>query len=64
MSTEKTFKPYVASKTNAREFTFRAMFLGLILGLLFALANAYLALKIGMTVSAAIPYAILSIAIL
>jgi len=64
MSTEKTFKPYIASKTNAKEFTFRSMFLGLLLGLLFALANAYLALKIGMTVSAAIPSAILSMAIL
>lgn len=64
MTTKKTFQPYIASNKNVKEFTFRSMFLGLFLGLLFAVANAYLALKIGMTVSAAIPSAILSMAIL
>lgn len=64
MSTKKAFQPFIASNKNAKEFTFRSMFLGLLLGLLFAVANAYLALKIGMTVSAAIPSAILSMAIL
>jgi putative OPT family oligopeptide transporter len=58
------FKPYVASKSSMREFTLRATILGLVFGLFFAIANGYLALKIGQTISASIPAAILSMAIL
>src|SRR5262245_8350550 len=58
------FKPYIAARERQREFTLRAIVLGMLLGLLFGIANAYLALKIGTTVSASIPAAVLSMAIL
>lgn len=60
-----THKPYIpASNQTMKEFSFRATLLGMLLGLLFAIGNAYLALKIGTTVSASIPAAVLSMAIL
>lgn len=46
------------------EFTLKAVLLGLFFGLIFAIANAYLGLKTGTTISASIPAAILSMAIL
>ena len=54
------FKPYVVHKKTVKELTLRAIFLGMVLGLFFAVANGYLALKMGATVSASIPAAILS----
>lgn len=56
--------PHIASHQPMREFTPRAVALGIVFGFFFAVANAYLALKIGTTVSASIPAAILSMAIL
>lgn len=58
------FKPYVASTSKITEFSLKSIILGLILGLIFAIGNAYLALKVGITVSASIPAAVLSMAIL
>ena len=58
------FKPYVASRSRIPEFTLKSVILGLILGLIFGIGNAYLALKVGTTVSASIPAAVLSMAIL
>src|SRR3984885_5237085 len=58
------FKPYVAAESKLSEFTLRAVILGIILGLIFGIGNAYLALKVGTTVSASIPAAVLSMAIL
>jgi putative OPT family oligopeptide transporter len=58
-------KPFIAAKdTKTREFTFRAITLGVLLGLIFGVGNAYLGLKIGTTVSASIPAAVMSMAIL
>jgi putative OPT family oligopeptide transporter len=59
-----TFKPHVAAKTEMREFSLRATALGMVFGFFFAVANGYLALKIGQTISASIPAAILSMALL
>lgn len=56
--------PYVASEAAVPEFTLRAILLGLVLGLLFNAANAYLGLKIGLTVSASIPSAVISMFVL
>lgn len=63
---EKTpsFSPVVPAKKKLREFSFRAVVLGVLLGLLFGVGNAYLGLKIGSTISASIPAAVLSMAIL
>lgn len=58
------FKPYVASASKITEFSLKSVILGLILGLIFGVGNAYLALKVGTTVSASIPAAVLSMAIL
>ncbi|HSX27122.1 MAG TPA: oligopeptide transporter, OPT family [Chlamydiales bacterium] len=62
--THETFHPHVSAGTVMREFTPRAIILGMIFGFFFAVANAYLALKIGTTISASIPAAIMSMAIL
>jgi putative OPT family oligopeptide transporter len=58
------FKPYVSAETKLPEFTLKALVLGVLLGILFGVGNAYLALKLGTTVSASIPAAVLSMAIL
>lgn len=58
------FKPYVAPGSKVREFSLKAVVLGLVLGLIFGVGNAYLGLKVGTTVSASIPAAVLSMAIL
>lgn len=64
MSNHETFHPHVPSHSHVREFTPRAVLLGLIFGFFFAVANGYLALKIGATISASIPAAIMSMALL
>ncbi len=64
MSSQDTFRPFIPSSKKVREFTPRALILGLIFGFFFAVANAYLALKMGTTISASIPAAIMSMAIL
>src|SRR5437763_6330137 len=59
---EKTgFKPYVPDKVVMPEFTWSAVLLGSSLGLIFAASSLYLVLKVGMTVSASIPVAVLAI---
>lgn len=58
------FKPYVSHTENIPEFTLRAVVVGSVLALVFGIANAYLGLKVGMTVSASIPAAVISMAIL
>jgi putative OPT family oligopeptide transporter len=56
------FKPYVPSSQSPAELTLRAVILGAILGIVFAASSVYLALKIGLTVSASIPIAVLAVA--
>jgi len=58
------FTPYVEETTKIAEFSVQAAILGLILSVIFNAANAYLGLKIGMTVSASIPSAIISMTVL
>ncbi len=64
MSHQETFHPHVPAATAMRELTPRSVILGMIFGFFFAVANAYLALKIGTTISASIPAAIMSMALL
>src|SRR5438309_654444 len=54
-------QPYVPDDARMPEFTFSAVALGTLLGLVFAASSLYLVLKIGMTVSASIPVAVLAI---
>ena len=58
------FKPYVASEENLPEFTWTALILGMIQAIFFGVADAYLALKLGMTVGASIPAAVISMSVL
>jgi putative OPT family oligopeptide transporter len=55
--------PYVAAAQTLAELTPGAIVLGIVLGLVFAASSVYLALKVGLTVSASIPISVLSITI-
>ncbi|QVW65094.1 OPT family oligopeptide transporter [Myxococcus xanthus] len=55
--------PYVPPDKSPAEMTMRALVLGSVLGIVFAASSVYLAIKVGLTVSASIPVAVLSIAI-
>src|SRR2546423_11633354 len=57
-------KPYVADQTRMAEFTPKAVIVGAMFGLIFGASTVYLALKAGLTVSASIPIAVLSISLL
>lgn len=54
-------QPYVADDVRMPEFTWSAVMLGTSLGLIFSASSLYLVLKVGMTVSASIPVAVLAI---
>ncbi|MDH3196726.1 MAG: OPT/YSL family transporter, partial [Candidatus Krumholzibacteria bacterium] len=58
------FKPYVPAETELKDFTVRTIVLGVILGALFGSANAYLGLRVGLTISTSIPLAVVSVAVL
>jgi putative OPT family oligopeptide transporter len=58
------FQPYVPPEEKIREFTLRAVVLGALFGLLFGAVSVYVGLRAGLTVSASIPIAVLSISIL
>ncbi len=60
---EKEFKPFIAASKRIPELTFAPIFIGVILGIVFGASSLYLALKVGMTVSASIPVAVLSITV-
>src|SRR5579863_3315188 len=57
------FTPFVAADMIIPEFTFRAVIVGALLGIVFGAVSVYLALRAGLTVSASIPIAVLSISI-
>jgi putative OPT family oligopeptide transporter len=61
---EKKFRSYVPEKTDMREFTFRAVLIGLVLTGILGAANAYLGLKAGMTIAATYPAAVIGMALL
>ena len=58
------FKPFVSADKNLKEFTVRALLIGLFLAVLLGAANAYLGLKAGMTIAATYPAAVLGMALL
>src|SRR5690348_2114449 len=59
--TKPEFRPYVPPQASVRELTVRAVVMGAILGIIFGASSLYLVLKVGLTVSASIPVAVLSI---
>ena len=58
------FKPFVSADRVVPEFTAMSIIIGVFLAVLFGAANAYLGLKVGMTVSASIPAAVISMGII
>jgi len=60
---EKKFVPFIAPETAMKEFTLKAVITGAAFGIIFGAATVYLALKAGLTVSASIPIAVMSIAL-
>jgi putative OPT family oligopeptide transporter len=56
------FEPFIPASVNIREFTFRAVLTGIVLGIVFGASSLYLVLKVGLTVSASIPVAVISLA--
>jgi uncharacterized oligopeptide transporter (OPT) family protein len=54
-------KPYVPDEKNIPEFTWPSVLVGAVLGIVFGASSLYLLLKVGMTVSASVPIAVLSI---
>lgn len=57
------FRPYIPDRTSLREFTLRSLLMGTLLGMVFGASSLYLTLKVGLTVSASIPVAVISIAL-
>ncbi len=57
------YKPYTGHAVTIPEFTLRSVLTGALIGIVFGAANAYLGLKVGMTVSASIPAAVIAIAL-
>ena len=58
------FKPYIPADKVLPEMTPTSIIMGLILAVIFGAANAYLGLRVGMTVSASIPAAVISMAVI
>ena len=61
---EKEFQPYIPADQVAPEFTAVSVILGAVLAVVFGGANAYLGLRVGMTVSASVPAAVISMGII
>jgi len=55
------FKPYIPANAQLAEMTPRALIMGVILGMIFGASSLYLVLKVGLTVSASIPVAVIAI---
>lgn len=64
MDNKKDFKPYIPADKVVPEFTVTALLIGILLAIVFGAANAYLGLLVGMTVSASIPAAVISMGII
>ncbi len=58
------FKPYVPAEKVTPEFTVTSVIMGVLLAIVFGAANAYLGLRVGMTVSASIPAAVISMGVI
>ena len=64
MNNQKQFKPYVPAEKITPEITITSIIIGMILSVVFGAANAYLGLRVGMTVSASIPAAVIAMGII
>ena len=64
MTPNREHKPFVPPGVQMKEFTFRAVFLGLIMCVVLGAANAYLGLRAGQTIAATYPAAVIGMAVL
>ena len=64
MNTNTEFKPYIPAEKVTPELTVTSVIMGCILAVIFGAANAYLGLRVGMTVSASIPAAVISMGVI
>lgn len=64
MNESNEFKPYVPADKITPEITVTSIVMGIILAVVFGAANAYLGLRVGMTVSASIPAAVLAMGVI
>jgi len=64
MDNKNEFKPYVPSEKITPELTVTSIIMGVLLAVIFGAANAYLGLRVGMTVSASIPAAVIAMGVI
>ena len=64
MDKKNEFKPYIPAEKITSEITVTSMVMGIILAVVFGAANAYLGLRVGMTVSASIPAAVIAMGVI
>ena len=64
MEQKNNFQPYIPADKVTPELTFTSILMGIILSVVFGAANAYLGLRVGMTVSASIPAAVISMGVI
>lgn len=64
MNKQNEFKPYIPASKITPEITITSIVMGIILAVIFGAANAYLGLRVGMTVSASIPAAVISMGVI
>ena len=60
----KDFKPYIPAEKITPEITITSIVMGVLLAVIFGAANAYLGLRVGMTVSASIPAAVIAMGVI
>ena len=61
MDSSTPFRPFIPGNAVLRELTVRSVVLGTLLGMVFGMSSLYLVLKVGLTVSASIPVAVISV---
>ena len=64
MDNNNKFTPYVPASKITPEITFTSIITGILLAVIFGAANAYLGLRVGMTVSASIPAAVIAMGVI
>lgn len=64
MDKQTNFKPYVPASKVTPEITITSVIMGILLAVIFGAANAYLGLRVGMTVSASIPAAVIAMGVI
>ncbi len=64
MNEQNNFKPYIPAERVTPELTVTSIIMGILLSVIFGAANAYLGLRVGMTVSASIPAAVIAMGVI